>query len=563
MANRIQLRRDTALNWSAANPILAQGEMGFESDTNQFKIGDGTSSWNDLTYFSGGGGGGGGDSAIRLDQVFPQNIKWQHDYSESEDPTQYEKNISYRGLPANICFTLNCSKSKMINEKENLYVVLDRYKQNISNKSELQANLKFRRQNDRRLQTDIVMHCWRIDAKFIGGNESDPTQYRYFYTTSDYGDDVSSLINDNPYVYFYRSHGGEQDYRTKPYGEVISNWATCLNALYTNKNSYQVSDYRRAYNENDGETQDADIYRCPEFDVNTVPHTHGLVDYFRRMFCRKYKNENGIFFFWSDWLDPDCDVYGYFKDGSLADNEIPEKVTDLEVFTTVDDFTGYTFMEERRDLLWLRADLDNYSVEDILYKLSNNTFNISMQSNPRKTKAFQIYWWDYPIMPVRLSECEVLVMEALPPDPDLGEIGYKVGTWVKFNELIHDQYGSQQWELLKQPIFRLPYDTYDLWMRFSGWQKKAYYQGTYDDTDNVHIQYLKNRIPVAGPGDIEKYRRTGSKHIYKAHANHGSMTEHVQFTLCTWSEVVHNKKADCNAIKMTLALRGNRRSTLL
>ena len=66
---QIQLRRGTISTWSTKNPILASGEMGLETDTNLFKIGDGVTSWNDLAYggFTGptgpGGGGGGGDGS--------------------------------------------------------------------------------------------------------------------------------------------------------------------------------------------------------------------------------------------------------------------------------------------------------------------------------------------------------------------------------------------------------------------------------------------------------------------------------------------------------------------
>jgi len=52
MANIIQLRRDTAANWTSSNPTLAQGEMGIETDTNKWKIGDGTTTWTSLTYWS-------------------------------------------------------------------------------------------------------------------------------------------------------------------------------------------------------------------------------------------------------------------------------------------------------------------------------------------------------------------------------------------------------------------------------------------------------------------------------------------------------------------------------
>jgi len=47
---RIQLRRDTAADWTSANPILAEGEMGIETDTDLFKIGNGSTAWTSLGY---------------------------------------------------------------------------------------------------------------------------------------------------------------------------------------------------------------------------------------------------------------------------------------------------------------------------------------------------------------------------------------------------------------------------------------------------------------------------------------------------------------------------------
>jgi len=51
MATRMQQRRGTAEQWTLANPVLAPGEIGFETDTNQFKIGDGVNQWADIEYF--------------------------------------------------------------------------------------------------------------------------------------------------------------------------------------------------------------------------------------------------------------------------------------------------------------------------------------------------------------------------------------------------------------------------------------------------------------------------------------------------------------------------------
>ena len=56
MASIIQLRRDTAANWTANNPILAQGELGLETNTNKIKCGNGTTAWNSLGYLIGASG---------------------------------------------------------------------------------------------------------------------------------------------------------------------------------------------------------------------------------------------------------------------------------------------------------------------------------------------------------------------------------------------------------------------------------------------------------------------------------------------------------------------------
>ena len=51
-ASIIQIRRDIASAWSTSNPILAQGEMGLETDTLKLKFGNGTGTWNALPYYS-------------------------------------------------------------------------------------------------------------------------------------------------------------------------------------------------------------------------------------------------------------------------------------------------------------------------------------------------------------------------------------------------------------------------------------------------------------------------------------------------------------------------------
>jgi len=50
MATIIQLRGDTAANWTTVNPVLAERELAIETDTNLYKIGDGVTPWNTLPY---------------------------------------------------------------------------------------------------------------------------------------------------------------------------------------------------------------------------------------------------------------------------------------------------------------------------------------------------------------------------------------------------------------------------------------------------------------------------------------------------------------------------------
>ena len=49
---RVRVRRGTAAAWTAANPTLALGEIGAETDTLRFKVGTGSATWTALPYYS-------------------------------------------------------------------------------------------------------------------------------------------------------------------------------------------------------------------------------------------------------------------------------------------------------------------------------------------------------------------------------------------------------------------------------------------------------------------------------------------------------------------------------
>jgi hypothetical protein len=57
VVTQIQVRRGTAAQWTSANPTLASGEQGFETDTLKLKIGDGSTAWNSLGYVATGATG--------------------------------------------------------------------------------------------------------------------------------------------------------------------------------------------------------------------------------------------------------------------------------------------------------------------------------------------------------------------------------------------------------------------------------------------------------------------------------------------------------------------------
>ena len=52
MAVQIQIRRGTASLWTSTNPTIAAGEFGYETDTGKLKIGDGSTAWTSLSYWS-------------------------------------------------------------------------------------------------------------------------------------------------------------------------------------------------------------------------------------------------------------------------------------------------------------------------------------------------------------------------------------------------------------------------------------------------------------------------------------------------------------------------------
>ena len=84
---KIQLRRDTAANWSTNNPTPSAGEPCFETDTGKLKIGDGITAYNSLPYQ-----GGTSDTAVTTDTV--QTISGEKTFTNDIIISQWNNNVS-------------------------------------------------------------------------------------------------------------------------------------------------------------------------------------------------------------------------------------------------------------------------------------------------------------------------------------------------------------------------------------------------------------------------------------------------------------------------------------
>ena len=49
---KVLCRRDTTANWEYVNPVLANGEVGYDTTIRNFKVGDGVTVWSGLPYWS-------------------------------------------------------------------------------------------------------------------------------------------------------------------------------------------------------------------------------------------------------------------------------------------------------------------------------------------------------------------------------------------------------------------------------------------------------------------------------------------------------------------------------
>ncbi len=83
----------SSVEWEQLNPVLLKGEFGYDTDKDDFKIGDGITSWSDLPYFKDNGGGG----ALSEEQVDLNDYDWQ-DMGGTYEATKDINGIDYDSM---------------------------------------------------------------------------------------------------------------------------------------------------------------------------------------------------------------------------------------------------------------------------------------------------------------------------------------------------------------------------------------------------------------------------------------------------------------------------------
>lgn len=96
---KIQVRRDTSTNWSVNNPIPAQGEPCYETDTGKLKIGDGSNTYTNLPYIEGGGSPGGdvtqaGDNTFTGTNAFTSGLWLKNTFVNAQQQLYLNNNKS-------------------------------------------------------------------------------------------------------------------------------------------------------------------------------------------------------------------------------------------------------------------------------------------------------------------------------------------------------------------------------------------------------------------------------------------------------------------------------------
>ena len=478
----------------------------------------------------------------------------QIDIEEAE-----ERRLNYTdhmGLYSDIVVTLNLDKQDILDKMYDLYITISRFKVNknlsytvSTEDGEEEHNYrniaKFSVLNDLRQKTDNRLYCWRFVTD-SGYPETNPQRYCYFYTKENYtnGD---ALREANPRIgLWYNS-------------DSPSGIGTCFNAIgWLNHGYYAEMYYQDYYGEDTG------IERYEEGDISTFVNlkdsnnfSYNPSDYVTKMQCKKYTKDGQNYFFWAvSWnIEDDETVYAYLENGELIANGIPkhfdmlsEFATDMTSFNTL----GYEFVENRSDL--------NYRMINDFDMLLESLEELTFQGRgvgSNKPIEWKCYWFDYPVMPILLKDCEVRIHK---------QTGY--GNWCKLETLVKE--GHTNWLVDDIPLeLKLPYNTYYLWMRYLAIQKRCTYGNPENwmeeegrEISNPMWTNQKNSLMEGVSNGVISKVGFGTKNGYRCNSDYSKICEYIEFNLCEAKNIAHKNKTKATPIQKRLWLTKSGKSGL-
>lgn len=470
--------------------------------------------------------------------------------TEKEANERRLKYEEWKGRYSDIIVTLNLSKQDLLDKMYDLYITISRFKThknftyNVDEQDfKYRQIAKFSVMNDMRIKTDMRLYCWRfvVDS---GLPVEDERRWAYFYTRENYAS-VEELLEANPNI------GLWYDYGDNPVG-----YATCFNAVGWNY-GYDAQTYYDDYN--DGELERYEAGDISEF-ANVKDHIfeYNVADYMTKQHCRKYTKDGQNYFFWSaSWkAEDDESVYAYLEDGALVSNGIPKHMDTLSEYTSsMTEFVaqGFELVESRPDLNY-RAVTDPDMLIEALQEITFRGYSFGSDEAP----YWRCYWFDYPVMPVMLKDCDVRTHK--------GTDG-RSSRWKNLEKLVK----NNQTHLLRDDLpleLKLPYDTYYLWMRFLSLQKRCAYGEPSDWNEGQGISdpmwpYQKHNLRegVVDYNILSKKAFGRPRSSYR-NGEFSKVCEYIQFNVCTPIDVASGSKSKATPIQKRLYITKSAQSGL-
>lgn len=453
----------------------------------------------------------------------------------------------WMGEYSDIIVTLNLTKEQILERMYDLYVTVSRFKTNKNTSyteysEDGEQDIRYRNvskfsvMNDLRQKTDERLYCWRFvtDSSY---HETDPRRYCYFYTKDNFNDSVDALWEEDPNIGLWSSYGS------------AAGIATCFNAVVWYEHGYRAQMFYDDYFEN------GSIERYEEGDIDSFANVsnslhypeYNISNYVTKMECRKYTKDGQNYFFWAEkdeWENGGC---GSCVGGYLAPvpNGIPKYMETLvSAFDEVRQLeeNGFVFVEKRPDLNYKRVE----DFEALLEALQKLTFREKYVDNDGRPTYWNCYWFDYPVMPVLLKDCEVRTH---------GGDSY----WIKLEDLVKEGATDKLRDDLPLEL-KLPYNTYYLWMRFCSLQKRCAY-GSYSNwlqdegrsTDNPMWPYQKHDLKH-GVSDYNVLGRRAfarPRQSYKG-SGYGKISEYILFNVCSPLDAASGSKSKSTPIQKKL-----------